>query len=554
MDNSGKDNKTGASSSKSVYSTMDSEWAGARQILAAIAPVTGDEFFQSLVKKIAQTMNVNRVFITECVDFPTTRVSMLASWLDDNFIDPIEFDLHLTPCESVIKLGQMSVVPRNLASVYPDAGAHKHESSYIGVPIFDPTRDTVIGHISLFSEEELDDVFLGNKFWLDSVLSMFADRAGAEILRYQYERELRRSEQKFRLIVENQTDLIVTLDSAGLIQFASPSYCKTFNKSSESLTETFFPPLQGQSITMWQGITVAPYEHQFEERILTADGWRTIAWAATAVAENVDDTSVVVVVGRDISRRKKAEDKTRQHLRQLAHVSRLNSMEEMGSTLAHELNQPLASILSYSQACLRIMKSPSKDTYAEIFPALERIASNAERAGNIMRRIRDFVRKEEPKRQPTQVNTLVREVYGLALSEAQKAEIEFSLNLGDIPENIDVDVIQVEQVVLNLVRNSIDAIGQASRTLRIIEIQTRQIGREWIEIIVKDTGGGIAAEVKDSLFDPFTSSKAKGLGLGLSISRSIVEDHSGHLTLQSSPGFVTCFCIALPCCQQFGES
>ncbi len=104
------------------------------------------------------------------------------------------------------------------------------------------------------------------------------------------------------------------------------------------------------------------------------------------------------------------------------------------------------------------MKSPSEDTQKEIFPALERIASNADRAGNIMRRIRDFVRKEEPKRQPTSVNTLVREVHGLALAEAQKADIEFKLNLGDTPGHIEVDSIQLEQVVLNLVRNGMDAV------------------------------------------------------------------------------------------------
>ena len=555
MDNSGKDYNTDAGNvtNESSGSTVDSQWKVTRQIMDAIAPVTGDEFFRSLVKKIAQTLDVNRVFITECVDFPTTRVRMLASWLGDDFIDPVEFDLHLTPCESVIKLGETHVVARNLATAYPATEGHRYDCSYIGVPIFDSARDAVIGHLSLFSEEEMDDEFLGNRFWVDSMLGMFADRAGAEILRHQFERKLRRSEQKYRLIVDNQTDLVVTLDSAGLIHFVSPSYCTTFNKVADSLTGTLFPPLQGQPTKIWHGITVAPYEHQLEQRILTAHGWRTIAWAAKAVVEKFDETSVVVVVGRDITRRKKAEDKTRQHLHQLAHVLRLNSMEEMGSTLAHELNQPLASILSYSQACLRIMKSPSEDTQKEIFPALERIASNAERAGNIMRRIRDFVRKEEPKRQPTGVNTLVREVHGLALAEAQKADIVFNLDLGDMPGNIEVDGIQLEQVVLNLVRNGMDAIGPASSNPRIIEIQTRQNGSEWVEIIVKDSGSGIAPEIKDTLFDPFISSKAEGLGLGLSISRSIVQDHSGHLTLQSSPGFKTCFCIALPCCQPIKE-
>ena len=132
MDNSGKGDDTEAENvnSDSRGSTVDSKWAVTRQIMDAIAPVTGDEFFRSLVKKIAQTLDVNRVFITECVDFPTTRVSMLASWLGNDFIDPIEFDLHLTPCESVIKLGETHVVAHSLATAYPASEGHKHDCSY----------------------------------------------------------------------------------------------------------------------------------------------------------------------------------------------------------------------------------------------------------------------------------------------------------------------------------------------------------------------------------------------------------------------------------------
>ena len=218
---------------------------------------------------------------------------------------------------------------------------------------------------------------------IESVFKIFATRAGAELQRVQSEQALRDSEEKYRLIVENQTDLVVKLDTKGQLLFASPSYCSMFGKTKEQLLGTSFPPLHHESsqnsvTETWVTLFEPPYRCQIEERTMTAHGWRWIAWAAKAILDETQNTLQVVAVGRDITERKRAEEQARQHVNELAHVTRLSSMGEMASALAHELNQPLASILSYSQACLRLSKAQTSDV-TELRAALERVAKNAER-------------------------------------------------------------------------------------------------------------------------------------------------------------------------------
>lgn len=248
-----------------------------------------------------------------------------------------------------------------------------------------------------------------------------------------------------------------------------------------------------------------------------------------------------------------AEAAKREMLQQLAHVSRLSELGEMSSVLAHELNQPLTAILSFAQAGQRVAATQASATAApadttaasELATALERIAANAERAGKIIRRIRAFVRKGEPVRELAPIAPLIDEVHGLVEPELQRSGARLEVAIAaDLPPVL-IDRIQIQQVLLNLVRNAIEA--QRGQDRAWVSISgTRDATQTRLLIRVADGGPGVAAEVACQLFEPFVTSKGDGLGLGLAICRSIIEAHSGTLSLVASaePGAV--FEIALP--------
>jgi two-component system, LuxR family, sensor kinase FixL len=517
-----------------------------RLVIEATAPVTGEEFCRAMTRRLATALGVRWTFVTSCLDFPTTRVLMQAYWKDNRFADPLRFDLAGTPCEEVIRDGKLCFYPNNLKHYFPKEPLRAE--SYIGIPIFESSSDRVIGHIAIFDDKEISDEML-----IESAFRVFAARAGAELQRMQAAEALAASEEKYRLLVENQTDLVVKMNKEGSLTFVSPSCCEMFERTEEQLLGTSFARLLGSNGSngdsvppdIWSGLFKPPHRCQLETRTMTASGWRRLSWVAKAVLDEKHNVIEVVAGGRDITEQKRAEEQARQHMNELAHVSRLSSMGEMASALAHEVNQPLASILSYTQACLRLLKSDNHDT-SELRAAMERVAHNAERAGEIVRHLRDFVRKDEPSRTPVNVNYLVREVYRLMRTEMRQNSIAFSFDLAENLEPVVVDNIQLQQVVFNLLRNGMEAINASAGEERHLSIRTSRGNGHDIEIAVSDSGMGIAAAIADRLFEPFVTTKPGGMGIGLSISRSIVETHGGRLWATANPKGGTTFHIRLP--------
>jgi PAS domain S-box-containing protein len=258
-----------------------------------------------------------------------------------------------------------------------------------------------------------------------------------------------------------------------------------------------------------------------------------------------------ISTGRDITERKHAEEQARRHQAELAHVARLSTMGEMASGLAHELNQPLAAIMNYTQGTVRRMRSGTA-SHEELLAALEQVRIQAERAGEIIRRLRNFVRKGDPQRTLVDVNTMVREVLDLVEPDLRRHDVRLRLELTAGLPKVLADTVQIEQVILNLVLNGQEAMEAVPRDRREILIRSESPQPDTVAVWVHDTGPGLSAQTGEQAFDPFFTTKPKGMGMGLSISRTIVEAHGGRLVLVPGTTGGATFQFTLPALEAEG--
>lgn len=236
----------------------------------------------------------------------------------------------------------------------------------------------------------------------------------------------------------------------------------------------------------------------------------------------------------NVTERVRAEETARQRQAELAHVARLGTVGELASNLAHELNQPLAAIVNYIQAGLERARA-GRASPEELRKDLENAAAQAHRAGAIVQRIRGFVRKRAPQQAPTDVNALVREATALLAAEVRRCRADLALELAEALPPVAVDAIQIEQVIVNLVFNALEALGTQPPGARRVSVRTGPGPAGGVEVTVRDTGAGLPAEGADRLFEPFFTTKPNGMGLGLKICRTIVEAHGGRIWAESDP-------------------
>jgi PAS domain S-box-containing protein len=242
----------------------------------------------------------------------------------------------------------------------------------------------------------------------------------------------------------------------------------------------------------------------------------------------------VGVAFQNVTERNLAEEHARDLQAELAHVSRLSTMGEMASGLAHELNQPLAAIIAYADACQELVDSERIER-AQLLEVLRSVSNQAERAGKIIHRLRSLVKKSQPVRSPIQINDAVREVAALLETETRSVGAQLRLELEDQLPSTSADFVQIQQVVLNLMRNGLDALADAEPDRRELTVSTRVGDEGQVEITIRDGGRGVTRENAARLFEPFFTTKSEGLGMGLPISRTIVEAHGGRLWLTPNP-------------------
>ena len=235
----------------------------------------------------------------------------------------------------------------------------------------------------------------------------------------------------------------------------------------------------------------------------------------------------------DISARKQAEQEMLRLRQDIAHVGRVSVMGQLASALAHEINQPLGAILRNAEAALLFMQDPSPDLN-EINAILEDIRKDDQRAGAVIDRMRALLRRDEAEMQPVDVAQMLDDVAALLRPDAAARHVSLEIDLPPDPPRLLGDRVQLQQVLLNLILNGMDALGAGTGGLRKVAVTARRLGTHALEFSVADTGSGIPAGQIERIFDPFFTTKTSGIGMGLSISRSIVEAHDGHLWAENN--------------------
>lgn len=286
---------------------------------------------------------------------------------------------------------------------------------------------------------------------------------------------------------------------------------------------------------------------EVETRIRHADGSCRWFRCRTVIFRRTSDGAVRLVLGAadDITDRKVAEEQSRQQQEQLVYVSRLTMLGELATGIAHELNQPLMAVANYAQAALRRVRS-DEWSREELTKCLEKTSHQALLAGEIIKRLRRLVSKSPPEQAETNLNDTIRDVVEMVRTEAEGREVHVQLELPEELPLVRADRIQLQQVMLNLVRNGFEAMHGTPSEDRCLTVESRRIDQDSVAVCVRDAGEGCESRQLDRLFEPFFTTKEQGLGMGLSISRSIIESHGGRLTAQPNATRGLTFQFTLP--------
>jgi len=246
---------------------------------------------------------------------------------------------------------------------------------------------------------------------------------------------------------------------------------------------------------------------------------------------------------RDLTERRATERTLHDLQDELAHVSRVSAVGTLAAALAHELNQPLAAISNYMEGARDLVDSDNPGDRVMLREAMEQAAEQSVRAGQIIRRLRDFIARREGETRVESLKTLVSEANALALVGAPASDVEVRVMLDPSCDAVLVDRIQIQQVLLNLIRNALDAMER--QAVRRLEIASRPVGDDMVQLTVVDSGTGLSPDIAATLFEPFRSSKSEGMGLGLSICRTLIEAHGGRIWVEPSVSGGAAFHITL---------
>lgn len=364
--------------------------------------------------------------------------------------------------------------------------------------------------------------------------------------------DLRIREAHLQSILDTVQDAMIVIDTKAIIH--------SFSSAAERLFGYRAGEVIGRNVKI---LMPSPYREDHDgyiERYMKTGERHIIGIGRVVVGERKDGSTfpMELAVGemksgnrrfftgfiRDLTERQKTEARLQELQSELVQISRLTAMGEMASTLAHELNQPLSAITNYMRGSQRLLADATDEQAVNVRQAVSKAADQALRAGQIIRRLREFVAHGENEKRVESISKMIEEAAALALVGARERAIRVRFNFNALSDFTLADRIQIQQVLVNLMRNAMEAMEETPR--RELTLGTAPVENSMVQISVTDTGCGIAPDIAAQLFQPFFTTKPHGMGVGLSISRTIVEGHGGHIWIEPNPEGGTIFRVTLP--------
>jgi two-component system sensor kinase FixL len=421
--------------------------------------------------------------------------------------------------------------------------------------LFATAASLILGVLYIGAGADADDAPIAEAILFVAVgviIALFGKQLHKARTRYQENaRSLKSREALLQSILDTAPDATIVIDEEGTIQ--------SFNAAAIRLFGHIEAEVVGKNVRVLMPTPFREEHDGYLHRYLTTGERRIIGIdrVVTGLRKDGSTFPMKLAVGevrygdrryftgfiRDLTERQASEHQLHELQSELARLSRLTAMGEMASTLAHEMNQPLSAIANYLQGSLRLLNRLDQPNAKKVSDALGEATKSTLRAGDIIRRLREFVARGELERRPENVNKLVEEASALALVGAREQGVKAVFRWDTDAGPVLVEKVQVQQVLLNLIRNAIEAMQNSERKELVVKTGLSENGM--IEISVADTGCGIDKEIESRLFQPFVTSKPTGMGVGLSISRRIIEAHGGELWAEPNPGGGTLFRFTL---------
>ena len=368
----------------------------------------------------------------------------------------------------------------------------------------------------------------------------------------QLEETLRTRESHLRSILDTVPDAMIVIDGHGIIQLFSTAAERLFGYLEDEAIGMNVRELMPEPDRSRHDGYIANYRSSGDRhiigigRIVTGkrrDGTTFPMHLSVGEMQSGGEPYFTGFV-RDLTEHQQTQARLQELQSELVHVSRLSAMGEMASALAHELNQPLAAISNYMKGSRRLLAGSSDPNASKIESAMDRAAEQALRAGQIIRRLRDFVARGESEKRVESLSKLIEEAGALGLAGAREQNVQLRFNLNPVADLVLADRVQIQQVLVNLFRNALEAMAQSPR--RELVATNRKVADDMIEIEVSDTGTGFQDDVLPNLFQTFFTTKETGMGVGLSISRSIIEAHGGRMWAENNAAGGATFRFTLP--------
>ena len=456
-----------------------------------------------------------------------------------------EFDLERTYCAATVDSIEPVAFEHARHTTWRNHPAYKENrfEAYMGVRIV--VDGTTFGTLCFMSCNPRSRPFTAAE---RETLKLMSQWIAGELQRERAEGHMR----KLSSALEQTADSVIITDCEGMVEYVNPSFEGLTGYSREEVMGNPANFLNSENKVLeklWGAVGKGTnFRFQLTNRTKLGEAYHE-QMTISPLKDNSGETTHLIATGQDVTALVEAEEKDQELQAELTHVARLSTLGGMVSGVAHELNQPLCAIMTYAQTCLRKLE-PGDANLEDIRHGLNQVVRQAERADEIFVRIRNFSRKRDMRCERVGIREIVESALSFVESELDRSQIKVALKFPQKARYVYADVTQIQQVLLNLVRNSMDVLADIGESQRNISINVGAKGKSHTKITISDTGSGCPPHELDRLFEPFFTTKKEGLGVGLSISQGIIEAHGGKLWLESTSPEGSVFCLTI---QNFNE-